>query len=247
MHDTSITLTPHLTGNAKMHALPAKLHYFRGRGRSQQSRWALAAANIAFTSCCLSTSQEFAALQPKLTYGQVPMLEHGDLCISQSMAIVRHTARVGSLYGASVEDASRVDEVLDGIIDARGVIVSFPFMDDPREACMRLRQSMQRFWPSFEALIERNATPPHVVGSSLTVADVLLAELVHSATEAFSETFGPEISASMLEPYPRLRALHAHVVGLPQVQAFMAGPNWFPFPAGKIGVDYVRNVRDVLG
>ena len=80
---------------------PVRLHYFAGRGRSQQSRWMLAASSIVFTNVCLTTREEFVALceSGKLTYQQLPMLEDGECCISQSMAIVRHAARAGALYG----------------------------------------------------------------------------------------------------------------------------------------------------
>ena len=226
---------------------PAKLHYFKGRGRSQQSRWALAASSIAFTNVCLSTPDEFHALcaSGKLTYQQVPMLEDGERCISQSMAIVRHAARTGALYGTNTDEAACIDEVLDGISDARGPIVSYPFMD-AREACGRLQQSVQRFFPCFEGIIERNGAQPFAVGASLTVADVLLAELVDSTLEAFSATFAPAMADSILQPFPKLRALHAHVLALPQIQAFRAGPEWMPFPEGAVGKAYVKNVRTVL-
>ena len=226
---------------------PVKLHYFEGRGRSQQSRWALAAASVEFTNVCLSTSEDFVALcnAGKLTYQQVPMLEDGECCISQSMAIVRHAARAGALYGTTADEAARVDEVLDGVSDARVPIVSYPFMD-AREACGRLQQSIDRFFPCFEGAIERNGAPPFAVGASLTAADVLLAELVDSTVEAFSVTFAPAAADTALEPYPKLRALHAHVLGLPQIQAFRASANWMPFPAGQVGRDYVKNVRTVL-
>lgn len=231
-------------------AAPAKLYYFKGRGRSQQARWALAAANMAFTSVCLQSPEEFAALceSGKLTYQQVPMLECGPRCISQSMAIVRHAARVGNLYGSTIDEATRIDEILDGIMDARGAIVSYPFMD-PQEACGRLFQSLQRFYPSFEALLAKNDVQPYAVGASLTIADVLLAELVQSTVEAFSATpsFGAGAASSVLQSFPKLRALHEHVLALPEMQEFLRSPNHMPFPSGETGKTYVKNVRTVLG
>ena len=223
---------------------PVKLHYFAGRGRSQQSRWMLAASSI---NVCLTTREEFVALceSGKLTYQQLPMLEDGERCISQSMAIVRHAARAGKLYGTTDEEAARVDEVLDGISDARGPIVSYPFMD-AAEACGRLQQSIERFFPCFERVIERNGAPPFAVGTSLTAADVLLAELVDSTIEALRTTLVPRAVDAALGPYPKLRALHSHVLGLPQIQAFQASTNWMPFPEGQVGRDYVMNVRTVL-
>ena len=59
----------------------AKLYYFGGRGRSQQSRWALAAAKVPFTSVCLQTAKDFEELcrSGKLNYHQVPM--QPELCV----------------------------------------------------------------------------------------------------------------------------------------------------------------------
>ena len=84
------------------------------------------------------------------------------------------------------------------------------------------------------------------MGASLTAADVLLAELVDSTVEALSATYTPAAATAALEPFPKLRSLHAHVLGLPQIQAFRASTNWMPFPAGQVGRDYVKNVRTVL-
>ncbi len=227
--------------------MTARLHYFRGRGNSQQPRWALAAAGIPFESAFLITASDFAALRASgsLTYGQVPMLEDGEHRLSQSLTIVRHCARRGGLYGVNDSEASRIDEVIDGIKDARGPLVGYPF-GDPREACARLAGAAERFFPCFEELIRKNGSPPFVVGAALTMADVLLAELLDSTQEAFEATFGSQAAVQVLEPYPQLRTLHAHVVSLPAIKQFKASANWMPFPAGAIGRAYVENVRTAM-
>ena len=228
---------------------PAKLYYFRGRGRSQQARWALTVAKIKFENVTLTKSAEFDELcrTGKLTYQQVPMLEMGGRYISQSMAIVRHAARLGDLYGADAEEACAIDEVLDGITDARNPIVAFPFAQQVEQATRQLHNAVQRFFPCFELIAERNvANAPFMVGTRLSIADVLLAELVHSTSEAIRATYGDEAITSMLEPFKRLRGTYEHVLALPEISAFMAGPNWFAFPVGQVGKEYVRNVREVL-
>ena len=67
---------------------------------------------------------------------EVPMLEHNGRCVSQSLTIVRHAARLGCLYGATAEEATQIDEILDGIKDARGAVVAFPF-NDAQDTCQR--------------------------------------------------------------------------------------------------------------
>ena len=228
--------------------MTARLHYFKGRGNSQQSRWALAAANIPYESVFLITADDFSQLRAsgKLTYGQVPMLElDDDVCISQSLTIVRHAARKGGLYGTSDIEAAKIDEVIDGIKDSRGAIVGYPF-GDPREACMQLAGAAERFFPCFEQIIQKNNHPPFAVGAALTMADVLLAELIESTTEALQTTYGPQAVTQVLEAFPLMRKLHEHVVALPAIQSFKASPNWMPFPAGEVGKAYVLNVRTAM-
>lgn len=230
-------------------AATAKLYYFHGRGRSQQARWVLAAAGIPFENVCLSTAQEMQQLRAsgKLTFNQVPMLEINGMRLTQSMAIVRHAARLGGLDGKTPAESARIDEILEGISDARGCIIAYPFQPDAVQIVRRHLQSMQRYFPVFEAGIKSNGNAPFSVGAELTVADILLAELVESSREAVQSVYGAAKAAELvLTPYPQLSALHAYVLSLPSISAFMASSNWFQFPAGDIGQKYVANVQTVL-
>jgi len=226
----------------------AKLYYFHGRGRAQQSRWVLAAAGVPFQNACLSTKKDMDDLRGggHLTFNQVPMLEIDGLKLTQSSAIVRHGARLGGLEGKTPSECARVDEVVEGINDARNAIISYPFTDAVQVVNQHLG-SVQKYFAAFEVLIGRNSSAPFAVGNGLTVADVLLAEVVESSREAVeSVSDSTKASALVLEPYPKLRALHAHVLSLPAIKAFMTSPNWFPFPAGETGRRYVANVQTVL-
>jgi len=230
-------------------AAAAKLYYFHGRGRSQQARWVLAAAGVPFHNVCLSSSREMSQMRQddQLTYGQLPMLEIDGIKLSQSMAIVRHAARLGQLEGKSPAESARIDELVEGISDARGPIIGFPFQRSPEAALQQLLGSVQKYFPIFEKLISDNRSEPYAVGASLSVADVLLTEFVESSREAVESIYGGDQAAKLvLAPYPRLRALHQHVLSLPQIKSFMTSDNWFPFPAGTIGHKYVENVQTVL-
>mmetsp|Transcript_125445 Transcript_125445/g.267833 ORF Transcript_125445/g.267833 Transcript_125445/m.267833 type:complete len:233 (-) Transcript_125445:87-785(-) len=227
----------------------AKLYYFHGRGKSQQSRWVLAAAGIPFENVCLSTSKEIATLRggAKLTYNQVPMLEIEGMRLSQSMAIVRHASRLGGLEGKTPSECARVDEILEGISDARGAMISFPFQQEPIPCVNAHLGSVQKYFPVFEELIRINGSAPFAVGVDLTVADILLAELVESTREMVESVSNAAKATQLVhDPFPNLRALHAHVLSLPRIKEFMSSPNWFPFPAGDVGRRYVRNVQTVL-
>ena len=174
------------------------------------------------------------------------------LCISQSLTIVRrhpptlHDVR-GRLHGRSDVETARIDDVIDGIKDARGAIVSFPFVDNKQKVCSQHFGALQRFFPCFEAIIAANsASPPFAIGNAITIADVLLAELVESTMEAFASTFGASAADEVLKPFPRLHALHSYVIALPAIVKFKQSDNYMPFPAGEVGIAYVHNVRTVM-
>jgi glutathione S-transferase len=91
----------------------AQLHYFRGRGRAEQSRWMLAATGTRFVNTCLAKKADFARLNADgaLLFGQVPLLQIDGLNIVQSQAIVRYLAHKHGLCGASAAERALADQV----------------------------------------------------------------------------------------------------------------------------------------
>lgn len=93
-----------------------KLTYFPIRGRVEPSRLLLAMRGVTydFEAVPVATwrgpegKERFLKTTP---FGQVPLLEDGPLTICQSGAIQRYLARKLDLYGQSVEESARVDEV----------------------------------------------------------------------------------------------------------------------------------------
>ena len=50
-----------------------------------------------------------------------------------------------------------------------------------------------------------------------------------------------------LEGHPKISKLHAQIVAMPSVKAYLTSERRFPFPAeGEVCDDYVANVRTVL-
>ena len=79
----------------------AKLHYFKGRGRAETTRWMLAVNEIKFENVSLSNPADFENLKSaqKLPFNQLPLLEIDGLNLSQSTAMIGYLARRGGLYG----------------------------------------------------------------------------------------------------------------------------------------------------
>lgn len=83
------------------------LHYFKGRGRAETTRWMLAVNRIDFQNIAIDTPEALAALRAsgKLPFDQMPLLELDGLNLSQSSAMIRYLARRGDLYGDDDTDA----------------------------------------------------------------------------------------------------------------------------------------------
>jgi len=55
-----------------------RLHYFKGRGRAETTRWMLAINQIEFENVAIETPQDLADLRAsgKLPFDQMPLLAH---------------------------------------------------------------------------------------------------------------------------------------------------------------------------
>lgn len=221
-------------------ASTVRLTYFAGYGLAEQTRWLLAAAGISWQQVALQTHQEFLALrqQGKLLFGQLPLLEIDGLRLVQSQAMLRYVAQRGKLWGSNPGESATVDMIAEGIKDARGVVVSFPFTPDQASLAAEVPSRIVKQMGALEAGVQRRADASlGFIPSGLSAADVLLAELVEELLNMRSDA---------MKPYPNCAALHRQVVGLPNIQAYLKGPLRFPFPRGRDGQIYVQNVQKVL-
>ena len=233
----------------------AVLTYFVGRGRAEQCRWALAAAGVAWADRGLETVAEMEKMRAdgELAFDQVPMLavpagDHGALKrLTQTMAIIRYAARKGGLIGGgrSDEAEARIDELVEGVASARGGILGYPFSESPEVGMEKIVAMREKYWRGLDNLAAAAAANGDgaVGGGALSLAEVLLAELVQSNLEAAHGGDGE----ALLAPYPALRAAWVHVLALDRIKAYLAGPQRQPWPEGDVGRAYWRNVQVVLG
>jgi glutathione S-transferase len=144
---------------------PAKLHYFKGRGRAETTRWMLAINNIDFINISLEDYNDFDNLKTsgKLPFNQLPLLELDDLKLSQSNAMISFLARRGDLYGKTNEDAVRCDMLVGAVGDFNVPAMQFAFKADKDEASRDLENSLKKFGKHFEhtcyTLFKSSSTP----------------------------------------------------------------------------------------
>ncbi len=215
-----------------------KLHYFRGRGRAETTRWMLAANRIEFDNVPLETPEELAALRAsgKLPFDQIPLLEIDGHCLSQSSAMIRYLARKGDFYGDTDEDAVWCDMVAGATADFAETAMQAAFQPTEEVAARMLRDRFAKFGPRFEARLQANGGR-HMAGTRLTFADVVLAEALENYLERVPD---------LLSGTPGLADLHARVIAHPGIAAYLAGPNRWPMPDAQYVIDVARVLQRAL-
>jgi len=212
----------------------SELVYFEGRGRAEQARWVLAAAQEPFVNVSLQNAAQFqAVVSERCLFRQVPLLVMDGLNIVQSQAIIRHVARRANLLGATAAEQALADQVAEGCSDWRSAVLSLPFSGDT-DACAA---AVQRYAPVFEALLKKSPTGWVAGGEALTYADVLVAEALTSYMEALGD-FSQQVTY--------LATHRSLVLELPGLAGYLASPQRFPFPTGDVGKAYVANVRKCM-
>jgi len=216
----------------------ARLHYFKGRGRAETTRWMLAVNQIDFINIPLTTPEELATLRAtqKLPFDQLPLLEIDGKNLSQSTAMIRYLARRGDLYGDTDEDMLRCDLVAGATADFAETAMLAAFQPTPDTAAANLRRTFAKFGPRFEKQLEKN-DGDYIAARRLTFADVVLAEALTSYLEVLPD---------MLTETPGLAALQRRVIKHPGVAAYLKSANRWPIPGEQYVVDVARVLQRAL-
>jgi len=211
-----------------------RLHYFKGRGRAETTRWMLAVNQIAFENVSVETPEALAALRASgnLPFDQMPLLEIDGLNLSQSSAMIRYLARRGGFYGKTDEDALWCDMIAGAVADFAEGALQAAFQPTAETAVSTLQARFEKFGPRFEARLAQNGTG-FCVGSCITFADVVLAEALSTYLE-----WCPEIlSATRL-----IDTLYESVLNDPGIARYLQSAQRYPMA----GADYVIDVARVL-
>ena len=210
----------------------AKLHYFKGRGRAETTRWMLAINNIDFINISLEDYNDFDDLKAsgKLPFNQLPLLELDDLKLSQSSAMISFLARRGDLYGKTNEDAVRCDMLVGAVGDFNVPAMQFTFKAHKDEASRDLDESLKKFGKHFELILTQNESE-FLVGQKLSVADIIMAESLTSFIE-----FCP----TCLNNYPLLKQLQEKVVSEHNINEYLNSSNRWRLPDEQYIIDIAR-------
>ena len=131
---------------------------------------------------------------------QLPLLEIDGLNLTQAAAMVQYLARKHKLVGDSPEEAVKCDMIFGATTDLAQSPMARCFKPDQAEAVAAMQTSLDKFGPRLEACVEPTG---FMVGTRLSYADVMTAEVLTSFLECLPEC---------LTPYPKLKVPIASVV-----------------------------------
>ena len=211
---------------------PAKLYYFKGRGRAETTRWMLAINNIDFINISLEDYNDFDNLKAsgKLPFNQLPLLELDDLKLSQSSAMISFLARRGDLYGTTDAEAVGCDMLVGAVGDFNVPAMQFAFKADKDEASRDLDDSLKKFGKHFEFILTKNEGE-FLVGQKLSVADIIMGESLTSFIE---------FSPNCLNNYPQLKQLQEKVVSEHNMKEYLNSGNRWRLPDEQYVIDIAR-------
>jgi glutathione S-transferase len=196
---------------------PLTLEYFALRGLGELPRLILEATGLPYDCVFHYLGGEWRS---RAAFGQLPVLHDGELTISQSRAIVRHLARKTCIDGATEADKARVDMWCEFHRD----------LNDKKKAThdMAGHADAPKLKQMFDAAERQLGAGDgvHLVGSSLTVADVLLFSTLHQMEET---------NPGVLRPWPRLCAFVAAFATQPNIAAYLASDARVPLTPNEAG------------
>jgi glutathione S-transferase len=198
----------------------------------------LAVNQISFENVTIETPEAMAALRAtgKLPFDQMPLLEIDDLNLSQSSAMIRYLARRGRYYGETDVDALWCDMIAGAVADFAETSIQAAFQPTTEAAVESLRGRFGKFGPVFETRLAETGTG-FCVGARLTFADVVLAEALSGYLE-----WVPDV----LVDTPLLGSLHAQVLDLPGIAAYLNSAQRYPMAGDAYVIDAARVLQRAL-
>ncbi len=190
--------------------------------RAEASRVALFLGNVEFDNVHVGRD-EFMAMKSsgELPYGQLPVLEVDGFRVGQAVAIAKFCGKVSGHYPSDDVEALRVDELLDAASDVTSLFAqSFREPDAEKKLAMRkalLDGKLTAFLAALEKRFQLN-DGPYFVGNTLTIADIVWWAVVGWFTGGSLDG----IPTTLVDSYPGLKSLHAHVDALDGVKAWRA-------------------------
>jgi glutathione S-transferase len=166
-----------------------------------------------------------------------PFLRDGEMVIGQTAAILLY---LGARHGLAPKDPTgglwthQIQLTLSDFVaeahDTHHPLGVGLYYEDQKQEALRRAQEFRddripKFLNWFETILVRNPSGDrHLVGQSLTYADLSLFQVIEGLSYAL-----PKATKRALKKAPRVAALHAAVAERPRIKSYLASPRRIPF------------------
>ena len=166
-----------------------------------------------------------------------PFLKDGETVIAQTAAILLY---LGARHGLAPKDPTgglwthqiqlTIGDFVAEVHDTHHPLGIGLYYEDQKQEALRRAQEFRddripKFLNWFETILARNPSDDtHLVGRSLTYADLSLFQVVEGLSYAF-----PKATQRALKKAPRVAALHDAVTERPRIKSYLASPRRIPF------------------
>jgi glutathione S-transferase len=177
-----------------------------------------------------------AADQTRLPYAP-PFLKAGDELIAQTSHILAYLGAPLKLAPREARAARFTQQLQltlsDLVVEAHDThhpIASSLYYEDQKAAAKKrsrifIAERIPKFLDYFEEVLARNPKgPAHLVGASLTYADLSLFQVIEGLRYAF-----PKSMQRGEKAWPKVIAVHDSVAAHPRIAAYLASPRRIPF------------------
>lgn len=133
----------------------------------------------------------------KCLYGQMPLLEVDGRVFAQSMSILRYVGKIAGLYPTDPEEALRVDEMLDCLIDIRTKISPTYSLPEAERIAARKKLAESFIKPHLLKMNSRvqcdKTFSGCTVGNKLSIADLAIAADINGLRSGRLDGIDPHI------------------------------------------------------
>jgi len=203
-----------------------KLIYYNARGRAEATRLILAEGKVEYEDYRFPVNHDndanparandaFTALEPRLTWGQVPAMEVGSTMITQTRAIERYSAKRSGLVPQDPIDAAFVDSVVEALTDMQTELIK-TMWGKPEDVEVAKKDfadnTLPRLGAQFSAVLGTSGSGFY--GKAFSYADII--------AYALWDLLNSHAGGKVLEAFPLIKAHCEAVASRPNIKAYLA-------------------------
>jgi prostaglandin-H2 D-isomerase / glutathione transferase len=195
-------------------AAPYTLHYFNMPGRGMQIRLLFDVSKTPFEDHRIGRGKKgWDEAKADMPWRCVPVLDHGEIRIFDSAAIVGYVAEQVGLWPEEPELRALSYALLNRIDSMWGFLSGFVKIKNPLRLMVLANKLRSTELPSFCELFQSHIRGPYVLGETMTAIDLSIYALMQTVLKQGK----PMGTPSLVARYPQLLALVERVAEHPEV------------------------------